>query len=75
MIKKVKQDGGGFGQRALAPLARGGAGGGSSGAGGGAAPGWDGEAGKDVLRRSELDPFVEVSETVGGPAKLERGSG
>eukprot|EP00904_Undaria_pinnatifida_P012044 jgi/Undpi1/7970/HiC_scaffold_24.g10442.m1 len=72
---KVKQDGGGFGQRALAPLARGGAGGGSSGAGGGAAPGWDGEAGKDVLRRSELDPFVEVSETVGGPAKLERGSG
>ncbi|CAN0498306.1 unnamed protein product, partial [Ectocarpus sp. 12 AP-2014] len=30
---------------------------------------------RDLLRRSELDPFVEVSRTLAGPAKLERGSG
>ncbi|CAN0449378.1 unnamed protein product, partial [Ectocarpus sp. 12 AP-2014] len=50
---------------------------GGGGGGGGMAGGvrWDEEVRRDLLRRSELDPFVEVSRTLAGPAKLERGSG
>ena len=36
---------------------------------------WDEEAKREVLRRSELDPFVEVTNTLSGPEKLERNTG
>ncbi|CAM9892140.1 unnamed protein product [Ectocarpus sp. 6 AP-2014] len=51
------------------------AGGGGGGGGMAGCVRWDEEVRRDLLRRSELDPFVEVSRTLAGPTKLERGSG
>lgn len=57
----------------------GGASSGSAKAGGGSAAGgggrWDELAREEVVERSKQDPFVEVTETVAGPMRLERGSG
>lgn len=36
---------------------------------------WNFEAKAEVLRRSQLDPFVEVANTLAGPAKVEKNSG
>lgn len=63
----MKQDGG---QRA--------AGGGSAGYsrnGGTGQYHWDEEAARDVLRRARLDPFVDVTDTLTGPTRLERRPG
>ncbi|CAM9985220.1 unnamed protein product, partial [Hapterophycus canaliculatus] len=55
-------------------------GGGRAGGGGGGAGvvggiRWDEQAVDEVLRRSELDPFVQVKRTLSGPTRFERGSG
>lgn len=36
---------------------------------------WNTDAKREVLRRSQLDPFVEVANTLAGPVKIEKLSG
>lgn len=66
---QLKQDGG----RSPPGSSKGGGGGGSAGGRGGVR--WDEEVAKDVLRRANLNPFFEVTDTLSPPTRLERAHG
>eukprot|EP00752_Nemacystus_decipiens_P011782 g10454.t1 len=65
----MKQDGG----RSPPGSSKGGGAGGSAGGRGGVR--WDAEVAEDVLRRANLNPFYEVTDTLSPPTRLERANG